>query len=69
MTKEKEIDSTFIDYNKELITFDDVDINEGEIIFSLMVNDITFEEKNTNTPTYYKLNLKEIDIKPENIEK
>ena len=43
MTKEIEIDSAFIDYNKELITFDDVDINEGEIIFSLMVNDITFE--------------------------
>ena len=69
MTKEIEIDSAFIDYNKELIIFDDVDINEGEIIFSLMVNDITFEEKNTNIPTYYKLNLKEIDIKPEHIEK
>ena len=69
MTKEIEIDSAFIDYNKELITFDDIDINEGEIIFSLMVNDITFEEKNTNIPTYYKLNLKEIDIKPEHIEK
>jgi len=34
-----------------------------------MVNNITFEEKNTNIPTNYKLNLKEIGIKPEHIEK
>jgi len=34
-----------------------------------MVNDITFEEKNTNVPTNYKLNLKEIGIKPEHTEK
>ena len=69
MTKEIEINSAFIDYNKELITFDDVDINDGEIVFSLMVNGITFEEKNTDTPTYYKLNLKEVEIKPDHVEK
>ena len=69
MKKEIEINSAFIDYNKELITFDDVDINDGEIVFSLMVNGITFEEKNTDTPTYYKLNLKEVEIKPDHVEK
>lgn len=69
MTKEIVVNSAFIDFNEEIIIFDDVDMNEGEILFSLMINDITFEEKNTDTPTNYKLNLKEIGIKPEHIEK
>ena len=68
ITKELQITSEKVDFENELIQFDDIDINDGIIYFFFVINKSVLQEKNTDVPTYNRLFLRDFGEKNDPIE-
>ena len=65
-TKEYPLKSETVIFEKDLIKFDNIDINEGLIYFFFVINKAILQE--SNVPTYNRLILKEVGFRIEPIE-
>ncbi len=68
ITKEIPITSELINYENELIQFDNIDINQGVIYFMFVINKSVLRETNTEIPTYSRLVLKDFGLTPNPIQ-
>ena len=68
LTKELQINSEKVDFENDLIQFDDIDINDGIIYFYFVINKSVLQETNTDTPTYNRLFLRDIGEKKDPVE-
>ena len=68
ISKEFPISSDIVNLFGDIMIFDNININEGLIYFFFTINKAIIQETNTNVPTYNRLILKEVGIRPEPIE-
>ena len=68
ISKEFPISSDIVNLFGDTMIFDNININEGLIYFFFTINKAIIQETNTNVPTYNRLILKEVGIRPEPIE-
>jgi len=67
-TKEFPIASELIDFENDLIRFEEININDGIIYFFFVINEVVMQETNTDVPTYNRLILNEVGIRKEPID-
>ena len=63
-TKELSVNSDNIEFENELIKFDNINIKDGIIYFFFVINGVALQETNTDVPTYNRLILDELGIRP-----
>ena len=67
-TKEYPLKSETVIFEKDLIKFENININEGLIYFFFVINKSILQETNTSVPTYNRLILKEVGLRQDPIE-
>ena len=68
ISKEFPITSELVNFENDLIKFDNIDINNGIVYFFFVINKVILHETNTDVPTYNRLILREVGLRPEPIE-
>ena len=62
------ITSEIVNFGRDLIKFDNIDINQGIIYFFFVINKVALRETNSHIPIYNTLTLRNIGLRPEPIE-
>lgn len=63
LTKEIEMTSELIDFQNELIKFDNTDINDGIIYFFFVINKEVLQQNNSELSSYNRLILSEFGLR------
>ena len=67
-TKEVTMTSELINFENDLIKFENIDINDGMIYFFFVINKEILQENNSDLSSYNRLVLSEVGVRKDPIE-